>query len=304
MIFKEEPEDFVVEEIRTLPSLAQGAYVYYLLTKRNITTPEAAAFLSEHLHIPPSHIGYAGNKDKRAVTTQYISFPWNSRKPLQQSYSFTGMSLTYVTHATERITLGDLEGNRFVITIRDLSTQQKLTVDQIRNLFDDQRFGAEQKNIPIGKALVRGRFQEACDLLQLSYTENNYAAALRTVQKKLLRFYVASYQSYLWNLVARQVHHIETVPLVGFLTELTGDVGRLYRALFEHEGITLDNFLFKSLPELMVEGDERPLFVAVKNFSYTYDADELHPTKFKCVLRFELQKGAYATIVVKQLFKD
>jgi tRNA pseudouridine13 synthase len=301
MQIKTLPEDFVVREVAALP-LGKGSYDYYLLEKRGLGTLEVVQQIADSLHIRLQDVGFAGNKDTRAVTFQYISLRGVPRKQVE-SLSLSHIRLTYQGSGSERITLGDLEGNAFTLVVRDLDEQKSLSISNIKNYFDDQRFGVEQKNIPVGKALVQGRFKDACDLLKLSYNGKNYVEALRKVQKKLLRFYVASYQSYLWNTVANNLNAVATVPLVGFLTELTGEIGALYKNLLEHEGIRQTDFLFKPLPGLMVEGDERPLYVVVKNFSYAYADDDLHPKKFKCILRFELQKGAYATMVVKQLFK-
>jgi tRNA(Glu) U13 pseudouridine synthase TruD len=60
--------------------------------------------------------------------------------------------------------------------------------------------------------------------------------------------------------------------------------------------------LIRQFPEISVEGSERDTFVNVKNFKYRYENDELNNGKFKCILEFSLPKGAYGTIVVKELF--
>ncbi len=300
MQIKTVPEDFIVREVATLP-LGKGKYDYYLLQKKGWTTLGAVKRLAQFLQIPLKDIGFAGNKDKQAVTSQYISIFNASRKKVEQ-FTLPDVTLTYQGCGDKRLRLGDLEGNAFDIVVRDLPERKALSITKIKNLFDDQRFGVEKNNIPVGKALIQGRFKDACDLLQLEYEGKDYLKALRKIPKRLLRLYVASYQSYLWNSVAEQVEDVETVPLVGFLTELTGKVGTLYKALLKKEGVKPENFLLKSMPELLNEGDARLLYATVNNFSYTYEEDELHPMHFKCLLRFGLQKGAYATMVVKQLF--
>ena len=70
----------------------------------------------------------------------------------------------------------------------------------------------------------------------------------------------------------------------------------------KEENITNDDFLIRQFPEISVEGAERSTFVNVKNFKYKYENDELNNNKFKCILEFSLPKGAYGTIVVKELF--
>src|SRR3989344_6671605 len=73
MIIKEVPEDFCVKEISKLKIDDKGRYCYYLLKKRNYNTLDAIRRISERLRIDMIRVGYAGNKDKIAVTEQYIS---------------------------------------------------------------------------------------------------------------------------------------------------------------------------------------------------------------------------------------
>jgi len=44
---------------------------------------------------------------------------------------------------------------------------------KIKNFFDEQRFGVQKNNTLIGKALIQGRFKDACDLLEISYEGNH-----------------------------------------------------------------------------------------------------------------------------------
>lgn len=302
MQIKTVPEDFIVREVATLP-LGKGKYDYYLLEKRGWSTLDVVQRLAKFLQIKTQDIGYAGNKDKQALTSQYISVLGAPRKRVD-TFSLEGIKLIFQGSGDKRITLGALEGNSFTIIVRDLVERKALEITRIKNFFDDQRFGVEKHNVPVGKALVQGRFKDACDLLELSYEGKDYLKALRKLPKKLLRLYVASYQSYLWNIVAEQVEDVETIPLFGFLTELIGDIGKIYATLLKKEKACHEDFLMKSFPELSSEGDERLLYAPVKDFSYTYDEDEMHAMKYKCTLQFTLPKGAYATMVVKQLFKE
>ena len=233
MQIKTLPEDFVVREVAQLP-LGKGKYDYYLLQKKGWTTLGAVKRLADFLQIPLKDIGFAGNKDKQAVTTQFISIFGVSRKKVEQ-FSLSDVTLTYQGSGDKRLRLGDLEANTFDIIVRDLPERKALSITKIKNLFDDQRFGVEKNNVPVGKALIQGRFKDACDLLQLPYDGKDYLKALRNIPKRLLRLYVSSYQSYLWNTVADKVEDVETVPLVGFLTELTGKVGTLYKTLLKKE---------------------------------------------------------------------
>src|SRR3989338_6162306 len=70
---KQIPEDFIVKEINDIKFDDNGIYSYFLLKKRNYNTLRAIKIISEKLKIPEKNIGFAGSKDKNAVTEQIIS---------------------------------------------------------------------------------------------------------------------------------------------------------------------------------------------------------------------------------------
>ena len=80
MKFKSEPEDFIVEEVSTIkPEKKENEYTYALLKKTNWTTARAIKFLARHLRVSKVRVGFAGNKDKNAITSQVISL-WKIKK--------------------------------------------------------------------------------------------------------------------------------------------------------------------------------------------------------------------------------
>jgi len=96
-------------------------------------TLQAVSLISRHLRISPKRIGYCGTKDKKAITTQLISF-----FKIEPSQSGDGLRL------------GDLSGNRFKIVIREVDEQNneiiESGIDSLKrngfiNYFGLQRFG-------------------------------------------------------------------------------------------------------------------------------------------------------------------
>ena len=67
--------DFIVKEISDVVNRIQnnGKYAYYTLKKTNLTTVGALEILSKKFKIPLKNFGFAGNKDKNAITVQKIS---------------------------------------------------------------------------------------------------------------------------------------------------------------------------------------------------------------------------------------
>jgi len=285
MKIKELPEDFIVKEVLDLP-LEDGDYNYYLITKKNWNTLDLIHELKERLHV--KDVGYAGIKDRHAVTSQYISV-------LHRKITFSIKDVTFELIGTgkQRIYLGMLKGNAFVITIRDLEKKLKPITDVI-NFFGEQRFS--EKNAHIGKLLVTKKFKEGCEELGLQVHRNDYVGALKSVGKERLKFYVHAYESELWNRLALKSKK-RVVPILGYLTE-----GNDYDAIMKDEGIRREDFLMRSIPEIASEGGQRERVVQVKKFkTLSYDDDELHAGKKKQTISFSLDKGAYATTVIDAL---
>ena len=301
MIIKELTEDFYVKEILDL-SLRDGDFYYYLLKKENWGTLEAIQEIAKRLHLPLKCFGFAGNKDKKAITEQYISI-YKTPKEKVDTISIKHITLRYQGTGKQRISLGDNKGNYFKIAVRDLGAKKELSIHKVKNFFDSQRFGVTGKNYLIGKAIIQEDFAEACHILDLNFDERNPISALRKINKRMLRFYINSYQARLWNIIAKQINDEEELPLIGFLTEFTSkNVENKYKKLMDKEKITLKHFFTPKLPEISAEGAKRSLFVTVNNFSVKWSADDLHDGKRKAIITFQLPKGAYATQVVKTLF--
>src|SRR6266705_4809304 len=74
-ILKASAEDFVVEEVSSPPPpSAEGRYAIATVRVRNWETNRLVRQLARGLHVSRRRIGFAGTKDKRALTTQLFSF--------------------------------------------------------------------------------------------------------------------------------------------------------------------------------------------------------------------------------------
>ncbi|HLD13080.1 MAG TPA: tRNA pseudouridine(13) synthase TruD [Candidatus Nanoarchaeia archaeon] len=302
MILKQVPEDFIVQEINHLNLVPQGNYSCFKLKKKEWGTMEALFALGKALNIDIRRLGIAGMKDKRGVTEQYASAYQVSKEQLETIH-IKNMEITFIGYLQERITLGQLQGNHFKIVVRDIQEQKDIPADKkILNLFDYQRFGKDEQNIPLGKALLQGNYTLLCEHFKLTVKDNNYIGALRTVNRRILRFILCAYQSHLWNTIVQRLTQIyTTVPVLGYLTDYTGEIKEAYEKLLQEEGVTQEDFKMKKIPELASEGNERKMYTTVTNLTYHWEKDQ-HHGNYKCTLEFDLEKGQYATHVVKTLF--
>ena len=111
------PQDFVVKEMSKISLESSGQYAYFILKKINYSSVRALEILSEKLNIKLKNIGFAGNKDKNAVTEQKISiknFP-HQRGKIFADYKLNNIELKYLGNGKIPISLGDLNGNEFGI---------------------------------------------------------------------------------------------------------------------------------------------------------------------------------------------
>lgn len=339
-LLKQISEDFRVKEISALKFKASGNYIYLKLTKKNRTTLDCIKEIAKALYLPENKIGFAGNKDKTAITEQYISIPISKKENIAR-IKLENVSLEIAGYGEEPITLGNLVGNSFEIVIRNLDRKDGdlNSIKQIRfveNYFDEQRFGSD--NAAIGKHLIKKEFAEAVKLIKekrvddhLLKNKTDFVGALKRLQMRLLKIYVNAYQSYLWNeslrlYLERKSKIIKKVsytlgefcftekpdqklevPLIGFNEEIietvkNKEIKEIISQLRQSEQITFTDFIIKPIPELSQEGELRKAFTEVKDLKVgNWEDDELNKGKNKITLSFSLGKGSYATMVIRKI---
>ena len=320
MKIKQIPEDFIVEEkIKLKLKKEKLDYSIWKLTKKDWESFKIIQAIAKSLGTNPKFIGFAGNKDRCAVTTQYTSI-YKIPKSKIEGIKINGIKLEFVGYSKNRINLGDLTGNNFKIVVRDLMDKTNLPKNiHLENYFDEQRFGNKQNTHLVGKALLKRDFKKVCELLNLKFENNNYVGEIRRQQKRLLRFYISSYQSYLWNKTLNEILKNKKhnkfkskvgeflfttskiknfkIPIVNFDT----DENYILDKILKTEGIKREDFIIREIPELITDGVNRDAFINVKNIKYKWKKDELNKDKLKVELSFFLPKGSYATMLIKKL---
>lgn len=162
------PEDFIVEELPKAFT-GSGPYLICKVTRRSWEHQHAIHEIAKRLGISRKRIGWAGTKDRNAVATHYISL-YKVEEDQIRALSFKDMAVEPVSRHQFGLSLGDLEGNRFSILIRNCDRENLTYLPQIAetvqagipNYFGLQRFGA-QKPVThrVGSAILRGEYREA-----------------------------------------------------------------------------------------------------------------------------------------------
>lgn len=325
---KQVPEDFLVKEVMDL-RMGNGPYSYYMLRKKGWTTQGAVHRVARAFRKRPRFINFSGNKDKHAVTEQFISILHGPARNLELNGG--EITLEYLGRGRERMNLGTSPANGFRITVRNLPDDFiPRPVMQVPNYFDEQRFGMNLNNHIVGKHLVKKEFEEACGLVPetrewLEKSPRDYVGALRSLPRRVLRIYAHAYQSWLWNRTAcslleksphrriswglgelmmpeKAVKNV-TIPVTGYDTEIPPGLKRIIQPILREEGISLEDFRIKQFQEFDLAGNERDLVVKPRDLEIkTPGEDELNPGKMKCLVSFSLQRGSYATMVIRSIF--
>jgi tRNA pseudouridine13 synthase len=321
---KATPEDFRVDELPAYLPAGSGPHLYLRIEKRGRNTREVVKELAARLSVSDRDVGVAGLKDRHAVTTQWLSFPV-ARDPDPASLAGEGLTVLEASRHQNKLRTGHVRGNRFTLVVRggDLVRAQvcagALGRTGLPNFFGPQRFGRDGQNASLGKAL----------LLPSPPPEARRAARDRFLR----RFAISAYQSLLFNrwLTERLRDGLFAAALPGDVLKKL-DTGGLFLCqdpatdgerigrfevspagpMFGHElkaaeaepaarearllaeeGLTLADFA-RGGDEAAGTRRAARLPVAL--------ALEPHPAGY--LVRFDLPRGAYATVVLRELMKD
>ncbi|MBW2987013.1 tRNA pseudouridine(13) synthase TruD [Candidatus Woesearchaeota archaeon] len=310
---KQKFSDFIVKEVFSPEIKKKGDYTYFILEKENYNTMDAVKTIASKLRIPLSRFGFAGNKDKKAQTTQYISVKSLSDKKKEQlsGLKLKDIKIKIVGQSETPISLGDHSGNEFKIRITNLTTEDKLKLKQklkdkkkiqFIDSFGEQRFG--RNNVQVGKAILRREWEKACKLVKnedvdahLKKHPKDFINALRKIPKKIISIYIHAYQSLIWNKCS-EILDVDKIPIIGFSTEFKDKITEHHvLGLMKKDKIELKSFIIREIPNLYLEGDER------NKYAIAHNVRLIEEGKDYAILKFRLGTGSYATEFIRQLFE-
>lgn len=158
------PEDFFVEEIPLYEPEGRGDHCWLEVEKRRRNTMEVARYLADLVGCPRREVGFAGRKDRQAVTRQWFSVP---RLSLENALGIReeGLKVLQAHRNSRKLHLGDHGGNRFRLWIRGMTPENIHQLSQrlaemeksgMPNRFGRQRFGYEGSNLEKAKRLLSG----------------------------------------------------------------------------------------------------------------------------------------------------
>ncbi len=338
--FKQSPRDFVVEELPLYEFSGEGEHLILFVRKKNLSTNEMVGQIARYLGIKNRDIGYAGLKDKHAMTKQYISIH-KKHEEAMDNFNFEGIKIVSKTYHNNKIRIGHLKGNRFYIKVKKVNPTSAIKIDEalkniaeygMPNYFGYQRFGNDGDNHILGEKLAKGEARERNPRV-----------------KKLL---INAYQSHLFNLwlsrrleINSLVSSFEPKELEGLLNMpndvvkkmkeqkhpfklMSGDLMEHYPKgkLFEYEATEHDIERFNShdisvtgllcgTKVKVAEGQageiEKPFNDEInadgtRRFAWVYPTDiegRFNKVEAQYEMNFTLPKGSYATVLIEEIAK-
>ena len=312
------PQDFVVEEIPRIHPEGEGSHLWLWVEKCSANTDWVAGELARVAGCARRDVGYAGLKDRHAVTRQWFSVPSTGEagKRLENA-GIEGVLVLDSRQHTRKLKRGTLNGNRFHLNIRDFKgdtteTQQrleKIRTTGVPNYFGPQRFGYQGRNV-----------EKACQSL---------GKRVR-LQRNKKSIYLSAIRSFLFNQVlAERVRKGTWNNMTdGELAMLDGsqsifpcempdaDIEDRCRRLDIHPtgpmpgekgtqptggAASLEQAVIQQWPELTavlnsqgVKASRRALRLYPAELEWDFDADNMK-------LAFVLPPGAYATTVLREI---
>ena len=317
-------DDFVVDEVLAYEPSGEGEHLFVRMEKHDIAMEDFFKLLRTVLDVPQTEVGYAGLKDKVAVTRQTFSLPASceARLPLLEEHD---VKILDVSRHTNRLKVGHLRGNRFDILLKGVPEEQRelaVTVGHhvankgMVNIYGNQRFGRGFESVRVGWDVMAGNMR------------------IQSMSRMKRRFVVSALQSFLFNSYCLYryrkglLHTVLTGDIMkkcesgGMFTvedskadqlrlddgeiTVTGPMywkklmtprGLSYELEMEHlagYGMTLDSFAkFHSL----AQGARRPTMIFAKDLEASVEERGVR-------FRFFLPKGCYATVFLREVCKQ
>lgn len=317
------PEDFIVYEIPLVYPCGEGEHQFIHIEKKNYTTEQVAQDLAALCNVTIRAVSYAGMKDKHAVTRQWFSVhaPGKYFPELGQA---SGEHWSIIEHGRhlKKLKTGALEGNQFILTLRELTNthllEDRLNLIKTRgvpNYFTQQRFGHCGHNL----------LQAQRMLLEKKKVKNRFLSGL----------YLSAIRSYLFNrqVSMRVANRTWETILEGDVLQLSGTKSLFTAKLPELHDLQLryDNHDLSPTAILWGKGLQMaeshglsiqtealepyiPYLTALeqRKVERAYRSIASFPTDLEwqwldgetLQLNFSLRAGSYATAVIRELIID
>ena len=290
-------EDFIVTELPLQLPCGEGEHLWLDIEKNGANTAFVAQQLAAATGVQEWEVGYAGLKDRYAITRQWFSIHLpKGETPDLTLLQHPEFKVLGQSRHLKKLRPGDLQGNRFRIVLRDVSGDRdaveanlKAVASQgVPNYFGAQRFGHDGGNVEQGRAML--------------------AREIRVRHPKKKGLYLSAVRSFVFNevLALRIAQGLWSKTLPGDVMDEAGrPTGPLWgrgRVTTTDQAQALENgvaerhaILCDGMEHAGLDQDRRALVAIPADMSWDWpQADQL-------VITFALRAGNYATSVLDEI---
>lgn len=322
VLFKQQPEDFRVTEQLSFELENKGTHAYLFVEKKQLNTIWLAEQLARYACVPKVQIGYAGLKDKHAISRQWFSVNLEGiREPDWDLLNIDGVRILKKHYHPRKLKKGTIKSNHFQICLRNVSPDDFKLIDKkldlIRhqgfpNYFGQQRFGIKQQNLNKARLWLSGQLKMKSSVKKSLYLSSarsmlfNAALSYRIEQtgwNQLINGEVfmlsGSHSRFLQEqinpIIVERVKHGDIHP-----TAMLWGKGDLSSsgALLELEIKAIEKYRdwCEALEAKGLKQDRRAIRVVPENLQWNYQAQ-----RQMLELNFYLPSGSYATALMREI---
>jgi len=315
---RHEPSDFLVTENLAFEVTDSGDHHYLWVQKTGANTVWVARQLAAHAGARAADVGYAGLKDRHAITCQWFSVPRLADDADWQSFSVDGVEILETRLHQRKLRRGAHRGNSFRIALRssDLAPASEQVEQRLRhiesqgvpNYFGPQRFGNDASNLDLARAFFAGK------RLRRDKRSIAISAARSFLFNQILSRRVSEGT---WDrILPGELANLDGSGSVFEVAELDAEIERRCAEMDIHPTATLWGLRSKisqgviqeleldatdahqeltaGLERIGAKSSQRALRLRVGNLTWNFDDGALW-------LEFTLPRGAFATSVIREL---
>lgn len=319
---KRQAEDFRVEEVLGYELDGAGLHAWLKIRKRNANTEWVARQISKFAAVRPGDVGFAGLKDRVAVTSQWFSVDLAGRlEPDWSAFNSDELEILQVIRHSRKLRRRAFSANHFTIIVRDLhgdvaTMEQRLhqcAAQGVPHYFGEQRFGRNAYNILRAYEMICGKHREKNRHRRGLYMSAARALLFNRVLSR--RLTTGTWDSALPG----DVMMLDGSRSIFFLDEPDDSIRTRLRELdihptgpmwgagelpvkgparaLEEEAMKTCEVWCRGLEEMGLKQERRSLRLKLTDLRWTLESDdELH-------LSFRLPPGGYATSVLRELVR-
>ncbi len=313
------PEDFIVEESLSFEPSGSGEHVFLEIQKCGENTEYVARQLAKFANVRQRDIGYAGLKDRHAITTQWFSV-WLPGKAELDWSAFVNdhIKVLQTIRHVRKLKRGVLSGNRFKILIRDWHGDLGETLKQLElikahgfpNYYGEQRFGRHGQNVNQALTMFSGtsvnRDQRSIYLSAARSFLFNQILAFRVKNNTWNQALSGDTYQFSGSKSCFKSGHPDDEILKRLKKKIIHPTGVLWgkgEADVSGDALEIEQTVIEQYVELTqglinagLEKDRRALRVNVDDLTWDFDEKKLG-------LSFFLPAGSYATALLRELIQ-